>query len=39
MEFQISNKAKKVTLGLMGVGLLLLIVGFFFQKEYCFPRY
>jgi hypothetical protein len=37
MEFQISNKAKKVTLGLMGVGLLLLIVGFFFQKEYVFP--
>ena len=37
MEFQISNKAKKVTLGLMGVGLLLLIVGFFFQKEYLFP--
>ena len=37
MEFQISNKAKKVTLGLMGVGLLLLIVGFFCQKEYVFP--
>ena len=37
MEFQISNKAKKLTLGLTGVGLLLLIVGFFFQKEYVFP--
>jgi len=37
MEFQISNKAKKVTLGLIVVGLLLLIVGFFFQKEYVFP--
>ena len=37
MEFQISNKAKRVTLGLTGIGLLLLIVGFFFQKEYVFP--
>lgn len=37
MEFQISDKAKKVTLGLTVVGLLLLVVGFFFQKEYVFP--
>jgi hypothetical protein len=34
MEFTISNRAKKVTFGLMIVGLLAMIIGFFSQKEY-----
>ncbi len=37
MEFQISGKLKKVIFGLMGVGLVLLIAGFFTQKDYAFP--
>ena len=38
MEYQISDKAKKVTLGLAAVGLVLMIIGFFSQKEYVFAE-
>ncbi|MCT4582738.1 MAG: quinol:cytochrome C oxidoreductase [Flavobacteriales bacterium] len=38
MEYQISDKAKKVTLGLAIVGLVLMIIGFFSQKEYVFAE-
>lgn len=36
MEYQISDKAKKVTLGLAIAGFVLMIIGFFSQKEYVF---
>jgi hypothetical protein len=32
MDYQISDKAKKVTLGLSIVGLIMVVVGFFQQK-------
>jgi len=38
MEYQISDKAKKVTLGLSLVGLVLMVIGFFSQKEYVFAE-
>ncbi len=38
MEYQISDKAKKVTLGLAALGLVLMIIGFFSQKEYVFAE-
>ena len=38
MEYQISDKAKKVTLGLAIVGLVLMVIGFFSQKEYVFAE-
>ncbi len=36
MEYQISEKAKKTTLGLAIVGLVMMVIGFFSQKEYVF---
>ena len=38
MNYNISDKVKKVTLGLALVGLVLLIVGFFQQKEYVYAK-
>jgi len=37
MDYQISDKAKKVTLGVAILGFVLLVLGFFTQKEYVFP--
>ena len=34
MEYTISDKAKKVTLGVAVVGLVLLVIGFFSQKDF-----
>jgi len=36
MEYQISNRAKKVTLGLAVLGLIMLVFGFFQQKDYIY---
>ncbi|MFP5469974.1 MAG: quinol:cytochrome C oxidoreductase [Bacteroidia bacterium] len=38
MEFTLSNRAKKITFGLMGLGLIVMIIGFFSQKEYLHPE-
>lgn len=38
MEYQISDKAKKATLGLAVVGFVLMFIGFFTQKEYVFAE-
>lgn len=38
MEYQISDRAKKVTLGLAIVGFVLMVIGFFSQKEYVFAE-
>jgi hypothetical protein len=38
MEFTLSNRAKKITFGLMIVGLLATIIGFFSQKDYLHPE-
>ena len=38
MEYQISDKAKKVTLGVALAGLVLMVIGFFSQKEYVFAE-
>ncbi|MFT5601554.1 MAG: hypothetical protein ACI9N1_001799 [Flavobacteriales bacterium] len=38
MGFQISDKAKKLFYGLIVVGLVLLVVGFFSQKQFLFPE-
>jgi hypothetical protein len=39
MDYQISDKAKKVTLGLSIVGLVMVVVGFFQQKDYIYADY
>ena len=39
MDYQISNKAKKVTLGLSVIGLIMVILGFFHQKDYVYADY
>jgi hypothetical protein len=36
MEYNISNKARKITIGLSIFGLILLVVGFFQQKDYVY---
>jgi hypothetical protein len=36
MEYQISNRAKKITLGLAVLGLIMLVFGFFQQKDYIY---
>ena len=36
MEYQVSNRAKKVTLGLAVLGLIMLVFGFFQQKDYVY---
>ena len=36
MDYVISNKAKKVTLGLAIVGLVLFVFGFFQQKDFVY---
>ena len=36
MEYQVSNRAKKVTLGLAVLGLVMLVFGFFQQKDYIY---
>jgi len=38
MEYQISNRAKKVTLGLAVLGLIMLVLGFFQQKDYVYSE-
>ena len=38
MNYTISDKAKKVTLGLAIVGLVLLVIGFSQQKEYVYAK-
>ena len=38
MEYTISDKAKKVTLGVAVVGLVLLIIGFFSQKDFVYAE-
>ncbi len=38
MGFQISDKAKKVFFGLIGVGLVLLVAGLFTQTKFLFPH-
>ena len=39
MDYQISNKAKKVTLGLSAIGLVMVVLGFFHQKDYVYADY
>ena len=39
MEYQISDKAKKVTLGLSFIGLIMVVIGFFQQKDYIYAEY
>jgi len=36
MEYQVSNRAKKVTLGLAVLGLVMLVFVFFQQKDYIY---
>ncbi len=38
MEFTISNRAKKITMGMVVVGLIATIVGFLGQKEHLHPE-
>ena len=38
MEYTISDRAKKVTLGLAIVGLVLLVIGFFSQKDFVYAE-
>ena len=38
MEYTISEKAKKVTLGVAVVGLVLLVIGFFSQKDFVYAK-
>ena len=38
MNYKISDKAKKVTLGVAIVGLVLLVIGFFQQKEFVYAN-
>jgi len=38
MEYTISDKAKKVTLGVAVVGLVLLVIGFFSQKDFVYAK-
>ena len=38
MEYTISDRAKKVTLGLALVGLVLLVIGFFSQKDFVYAE-
>lgn len=38
MGFQVSDKVKKLLFGLIGLGLILMIAGFFTQKRYLFPE-
>ena len=38
MDYTISDKAKKVTLGLAVVGLLLLVIGFSQQKDFVYAK-
>ena len=38
MDYIISDKAKKVTLGLAVVGLLLLVIGFSQQKDFVYAK-
>ena len=38
MEYTISDKAKKVTLGVAVVGLVLLVIGFFSQKDFVYAE-
>jgi hypothetical protein len=38
MDYKISDKAKKVTLGVAIVGLVLLIIGFFQQKDFVYAK-
>ena len=39
MGFQVSGKVKKILFGLIGLGIVLLIAGFFTQKRFLFPTY
>ncbi len=39
MEYTISDKAKKVTLGCSVIGVIMVIVGFFQQKDYIYAEY
>ena len=39
MEYQISDKAKKVTLGFSILGLIMVVIGFFQQKDYIYADY
>ena len=39
MGFQVSSKAKKVFYGLIAVGLVLLVLGFFTQKRFLYATY
>lgn len=39
MGFQVSDKVKKLMFGLIGLGVILLVLGFFTQKRYLFPTY
>jgi hypothetical protein len=39
MGFQVSDKVKKIMFGLIGLGVILLVLGFFTQKRYLFPTY
>ena len=38
MDYIISDKAKKVTLGLAVVGLVLLVIGFSQQKDFVYAK-
>ncbi len=38
MEYQISDRAKKVTLGIVVIGLIMVILGFFQQKDYVYAE-
>ena len=39
MDYQVSEKAKRVTLGLSFIGLIMVLVGFFQQKDYIYADY
>lgn len=38
MGFQVSDKVKKILFGLIGLGVILMVAGFFTQKRYLFPE-
>jgi len=38
MEYKISDRAKKVTIGVAIVGLVMFVIGFFQQKDFVYPK-
>ena len=38
MEYKISDRAKKVTIGIAIVGLVMFVIGFFQQKDFVYPK-